>query len=188
MSPSALGEELSVPNTERRCEMFRALSPIVPRICIELGTVRNSNGEARLRVGPQRSAVRNDAAVHDVVKQAKPSPGYLVLEEVQFEFDSDRLRPSARSVLDDLASVISHRINQKVRFLIEGHADAVGDTDYNQKLSERRAASVVRYLADVHGVDGERLSAVGMGERALVDLQTPGGSRNRRVSIKTVMP
>ena len=111
-----------------------------------------------------------------------------MLEEVQFEFDSDRLRPSARSVLDDLASVISHRINQKVRFLIEGHADAVGDTDYNQKLSERRAASVVRYLADVHGVDGERLSAVGMGERALVDLQTPGGSRNRRVSIKTVMP
>ncbi|TMG97111.1 MAG: OmpA family protein, partial [Betaproteobacteria bacterium] len=73
--------------------------------------------------------------------------------------------PAARPQLDALAAGIRLLpAAQAVR--IEGHTDAAGSDRYNEQLSQKRAYSVKRYLVAMHGIDPERLHAVGLGEYA----------------------
>ena len=131
------------PMSDRQCSMFRALSRMIPANCVNPSQSGRIDTKGRLKIGRQRSTIGGPTSGRDdVVEQSKPPPGYLVIEEIQFDFDSDRLAQSARAVLDDLARVIKHSINHRVAFVVEGHADAVGQADYNQSLSERRAAEV----------------------------------------------
>jgi OmpA-OmpF porin, OOP family len=63
---------------------------------------------------------------------------------------------------------------------VEGHTDNQGAADFNKKLSEQRAASVVRWLVQ-HGVDASRLSSQGFGfERPIDSNDTPDGRKNNR--------
>lgn len=68
-------------------------------------------------------------------------------------------------------------------FLVGGHTDAKGDNDYNQKLSERRAASVKRFLKQKFDISDDTLVAVGYGEEQLKNASDPEASENRRVQI-----
>jgi outer membrane protein OmpA-like peptidoglycan-associated protein len=67
---------------------------------------------------------------------------------------------------------------------IEGHTDNQGPDDYNQDLSERRAASVRRYLIS-QGVESERLRSKGFGESQPIDdnRTAAGRAENRRVEF-----
>jgi OOP family OmpA-OmpF porin len=75
--------------------------------------------------------------------------------------------------------------------LITGHTDRIGDDKYNQKLSERRANQVKKYIAS-QGVDASRLHAVGKGETMpVVDCKGVRGKKlieclqpNRRVVVE----
>ena len=71
---------------------------------------------------------------------------------------------------------------------IEGHTDSRGSDAYNQKLSQRRAQSVIRYLAASFGIEEDRLLAVGKGEgEPLADNGTDSGrQKNRRVQIVNI--
>jgi OmpA-OmpF porin, OOP family len=73
----------------------------------------------------------------------------------------------------------------EVNVTIEGHTSTLGATDYNQKLSERRAASSVKYLIS-KGIAKERLSAVGYGEQYPIGDNSveAGRAASRRVVIK----
>lgn len=66
-----------------------------------------------------------------------------------------------------------------------GHTDSTGSADHNQRLSERRADSVGRYLA-AQGVDPRRVMVVGMGiHHPIATNETPQGRQlNRRVEIE----
>lgn len=86
------------------------------------------------------------------------------LEGIEFDYDSDRIREQSYEKLNHAAEVLL--ANPDFKFMVEGHTDAAGGVDYNQKLSERRAASVVRYLAN-KGVDTTKLSSVGKGKSDL---------------------
>ena len=98
--------------------------------------------------------------------------------DVLFEFDKATLLPKAEATLTKAAAFIRERGARTVR--IEGHTDAKGDDAYNQRLSERRAASVRQWL-----------SRQGLGETQPVAPNTkPDGSddpdgrqKNRRVEI-----
>lgn len=74
---------------------------------------------------------------------------------------------------------------------IEGHTDNVGDAAMNQKLSQRRADSVVKYLVEKFGIDKNRLNAKGYGEdKPVADNKTAAGrQQNRRTlaSFETVV-
>jgi outer membrane protein OmpA-like peptidoglycan-associated protein len=70
-------------------------------------------------------------------------------------------------------------------FRIEGHADPRGTPEFNLKLSEDRARSVVAYLTAKAGVLPERLQPVGKGSTELLNLQQPDAAENRRVTIVT---
>jgi len=70
---------------------------------------------------------------------------------------------------------------------VEGHTDSVGSDKYNQRLSERRAHAVVKYLIG-KGIESNRLQAAGFGEsRPIAPNETPEGrAKNRRTEFHIV--
>ena len=102
---------------------------------------------------------------------------------VYFDLDSDVIQTRSFRVLDDVASVLEE--STFIRLLsVEGHTDSQGSSSYNRDLSERRAASVMRYLDD-RGIDGARLLSRGWGEEAPIDTNgtEEGRQNNRRVEF-----
>jgi outer membrane protein OmpA-like peptidoglycan-associated protein len=99
-----------------------------------------------------------------------------------FDFDSDVVKSDAQANLRELASSLGSYPDSEL--LIIGHTDNVGDGDYNQRLSERRATAAARYLVS-QGVSGERVATRGLGETEPVasnDTES-GRDANRRVEV-----
>ena len=115
--------------------------------------------------------------------QAPPPGKTAVALNVVFDFDSDTILPKYYPDLDKLGEVLVQYAQGAVE--ISGHTDNVGPDPYNQLLSQKRAESVQRYLAQRFPIAVERLRAVGYGKslpRATND--TPAGrSINRRVEV-----
>ncbi len=106
-----------------------------------------------------------------------------IVTNINFDFDSDALRPDAREKLARVLAIL--KANTDVNVKVIGHTDSTGPEDYNQALSVRRAQSVANYLAD-NGVNAGRLSVDGRGEsEPLVDNATRAGRAvNRRVEFE----
>ncbi len=98
-----------------------------------------------------------------------------------FDFDSDVVRSNAAVNLDALASSLVKYGDSNL--MIAGHTDAVGSSDYNQRLSEHRAEAAARYLTS-QGV-ARHIATAGLGEREPVASNATEGGRqqNRRVEI-----
>src|SRR3954453_5201654 len=78
-----------------------------------------------------------------------------------FDFDESTLRPEGRAALDELVTELGEIKYGSIRVI--GHTDRIGENDYNQALSERRANAVKNYLARKN-VPAERIEAVGKGK------------------------
>jgi OmpA-OmpF porin, OOP family len=102
---------------------------------------------------------------------------------VNFDFNKSDIR---KSDLDDLQKAVDFvKKYPDYKISIEGHTDSIGTPEYNQGLSERRAAAVKAYLLS-HGVaDGARIRTAGFGEtKPIADNKTKEGRfQNRRVEI-----
>jgi outer membrane protein OmpA-like peptidoglycan-associated protein len=103
---------------------------------------------------------------------------------VYFEFDSDRLQSDSVVLLERVGVALSAQELAAFRFSVEGHTDSVGAAEYNDALSQRRAAAVERFLEGA-GVPSARLETVGRGESAPVatNVDPTGRQRNRRVEL-----
>ncbi len=106
--------------------------------------------------------------------------------KVTFGVDSSELSGEARQALNDVTAVL--RQYPETRITVAGYTDSTGAEDYNQRLSERRAAAVSNYLVQ-GGVESQRLNRVGYGESQPVASNDTeqGRAQNRRVEI-TVTP
>jgi OOP family OmpA-OmpF porin len=104
--------------------------------------------------------------------------------KVLFDFDKSSLRPDGKKELDGLASRLQGKYSQIDRVDVVGHTDSIGTDGYNQKLSERRAATVKSYLGE-KGIPAAKLTAKGMGEsQPVADNKTRDGRQlNRRVEV-----
>jgi len=102
-----------------------------------------------------------------------------------FDFDKSVLKPEGKAKLDDLTGKIKD-INLEVIIAV-GHTDWIGTEEYNQKLSERRAAAVKAYLVS-KGIEPNRVYTEGKGEKQpIADNKTAEGrAKNRRVEIEVV--
>lgn len=112
-----------------------------------------------------------------------PLGDVVALDGVTFEFNSDRLRPDAATILDDAAEVLVRYPEMLVE--VAGHTDSIGPDAYNQTLSQKRSESVRQFLIE-RGISAERLTAVGYGEsepRASNDTEE-GRELNRRVELR----
>lgn len=104
---------------------------------------------------------------------------------LMYDFDSDNIRSESGKNLRALATSLSKYPNTDV--MVVGHTDAVGGTEYNQSLSQRRADAAVAYLV-AQGVSRDRLRALGRGEtEAIAGNDTEDGRQmNRRVEVAIV--
>lgn len=102
-----------------------------------------------------------------------------------FDFDKAIVTAEGKERLDKLVEKLDG-MNVEVLVAV-GHADAIGTNEYNQKLSERRAAAVKAYLVS-KGVDQNRIYTEGKGETAPVasNETESGRAKNRRVEVEVV--
>ncbi|MEO0086144.1 MAG: OmpA family protein [candidate division WOR-3 bacterium] len=103
---------------------------------------------------------------------------------VYFDFNEATIKlPESKEALDAAARILQE--NPGIRVEIQGHTDEIGTDAYNQRLSERRAASVVKYLVENYGIAANRLTSVGFGRsRPKADNSTEEGrAQNRRVEF-----
>jgi peptidoglycan-associated lipoprotein len=102
---------------------------------------------------------------------------------IRFGFNESTLTDAARTQLNELSDCVKKGGGGKVT--LEGHADERGTEEYNLQLSNRRAASVRKYLTDL-GVPPNRLDTVGYGENrpAVEGHDEAAWAANRRVEFK----
>lgn len=107
----------------------------------------------------------------------------LQLYGIHFDFNKATLRTEGERLITDIAKTLE--LNPLWSLAIEGHTDSIGGADYNLKLSQQRAESVVRALVERYKIAPERLTAVGFGmskPKAANDT-LHGRSLNRRVEL-----
>jgi len=103
---------------------------------------------------------------------------------VKFAFNKDNLTPKSKEALDQLAASIGSTKGYIIS--LEGGCDSVGDPDYNYDLSQRRANSVIQYLASKYNVPAHRIYVIGLGKDKPVESNktATGRADNRRVDVR----
>ena len=107
-------------------------------------------------------------------------------KNIQFETNSARIKSVSRPVLDEVASILMQYPNYNVS--IGGHTDSIGNADFNQRLSEKRAKACLDYLAQ-KGVSRSRMSSAGYGESQPIanNKYEAGRKQNRRVEFNVFL-
>ena len=116
--------------------------------------------------------------VSDIAK-SKPS----IDLEVYFDYNSSAISPRAEPDLMTLGKALTNPDLKGSVFLVGGHTDAKGGDDYNQRLSERRAAAVKRFLKEKFDIPDDTLVTAGYGKQQLKSSSDPFSAENRRVQI-----
>lgn len=127
--------------------------------------------------------VRENQRVRDIVRRVD-------LDSITFDTGSATVRESQVPYLGDIAGGMLDVIedNPAAVFLIEGHTDAVGSDLSNLVLSDRRAETVARILADGFGIPPENMVTEGYGEQFLKVNTDADERQNRRVTIRNITP
>ena len=103
---------------------------------------------------------------------------------VKFAFNRDVLTPKAKEALDQLAASIASTKGYIIS--LEGGCDSVGPTEYNYVLSQRRANSVIQYLASKYNVPAHKIYVIGLGKDKPMESNKTAAGRadNRRVDVR----
>jgi outer membrane protein OmpA-like peptidoglycan-associated protein len=103
---------------------------------------------------------------------------------VKFGFNKDNLTPKAKDALDQLAGSIASTKGYIIA--LEGSTDSVGSAEYNYDLSQRRADSVIQYLASKYNVPAHKIYVIGLGKDKPVESNktSEGRADNRRVDVR----
>jgi outer membrane protein OmpA-like peptidoglycan-associated protein len=128
---------------------------------------------ANTRVGVLTNTVANLDNYHAVAETS-----------VKFGFNKDNLTPKAKEALDQLAGSIASTKGYIIA--LEGGTDSVGPADYNYDLSQRRANSVIQYLASKYNVPAHKIYVIGLGKDKPVESNKTNAGRadNRRVDVR----
>ena len=135
---------------------------------------------------PSVAPVAPAAPAAPVVPPAPSVQKITLASKALFDFDKAILKPEGQAVLDrEIVSRIKE-VQKLELVLVTGHTDRLGSQQYNQKLSERRAAAVAAYLA-AKGVAKDKIETLGMGKTQPV----PGvvcNQSNRKALIACLQP
>ncbi|MGA2857337.1 MAG: OmpA family protein [Candidatus Sulfotelmatobacter sp.] len=128
---------------------------------------------ANSRVGVLTNTVANLDNYHVVAETS-----------VKFAFNKDGLTPKAMEALDQLAGSIASTKGYIIA--LEGGCDSAGPADYNYDLSQRRANSVIQYLASKYNVPAHKVYVIGLGKDKPVESNKTAAGRadNRRVDVR----
>jgi OOP family OmpA-OmpF porin len=128
---------------------------------------------ANSRVGVLTNTVANLDNYHAVAETS-----------VKFGFNKDNLTSKAQDALDQLGASISGTKGYIIA--LEGGTDSVGSADYNYELSQRRANSVIQYLATKYNVPAHKIYVIGLGKDKPAESNKTSNGRadNRRVDVR----
>ncbi len=106
----------------------------------------------------------------------------FILENINFETNSDELKSSSFARLDELVTEMQRRPASTIK--IVGYTDDLGGINYNLLLSKKRALSVKNYLID-KGIDTTRIVAIGLGKENPIATNSTAEGRalNRRIEV-----
>jgi outer membrane protein OmpA-like peptidoglycan-associated protein len=119
----------------------------------------------------------------DFALASAPSKPAIDLHEIFFEYNSAAITAEAEPQLRELGVALTDPLLKGSTISIGGHTDAVGSDEFNQNLSERRAATIKWYLVDHFGLQPADLRAVGYGKRQPKNRADVFAPENRRVAI-----
>jgi outer membrane protein OmpA-like peptidoglycan-associated protein len=103
--------------------------------------------------------------------------------DIQFDYNSDQISSASMPAVRSLGEALSNPNLKGSTFVVAGHTDAVGGEAFNQGLSERRADTIKRFLAEKYGITGSELVTVGYGKSRPKDPNAPMDPINRRVQV-----
>jgi OOP family OmpA-OmpF porin len=108
----------------------------------------------------------------------------VVETTVHFGFDKSDLTSKAKKALDQLGTEIPNTKHYIV--VVDGNTDSTGPADYNYQLSQRRADSVINYLAQKYNVPAHKIYLIGLGKDkpAASNRTAKGRAENRRVDVR----
>ncbi|HSH64649.1 MAG TPA: OmpA family protein [Bacteroidia bacterium] len=135
-----------------------------------------------------KNMIKSDSANKNFVIEKLPEKPVMI--PISYDFNSSKLSPEAKNILD---TTVMRLLTQNPNLIVElsSHTDNKGADDYNMKLSQKRAESILNYLTE-KGIDKSRLTAKGYGETVpIAPNQNKDGSDNpegrqlnRRTEIK----
>jgi len=110
------------------------------------------------------------------------------VDPVYFNFDKSDLKPEGIALLDAFIAKLAENNCKDYEIDVNGHTCNIGAKAYNQKLSERRAQSVVKYLVS-KGINNAYIGAKGFGETkpAFPNTKKANREKNRRAEIDLVI-
>lgn len=128
----------------------------------------------------------------EVVELEKIPSEPIIIGNIRYDFDSPNLTQDSKNILDTTLLVLFQKY-PNVKIEIRAHTDSKGSDDYNMRLSQKRAESVVKYLKS-KGVPESQMIGQGYGETLpLVPNETPDGKddpigreKNRRTEFKII--
>ena len=147
------------------------------------GAARDANGAAVQAQGTARDALDRANAAHKLAEGKFLYQVVLSDDSVKFPTNVHELSPEAQARLGELVDRLKGE-NRNVYLEIQGHTDAKGAADFNEKLGEARAEAVRRFLNE-KGVALNRMSTISYGKDSPVAPNTTpeGRAQNRRVVI-----
>lgn len=149
-------------------------------------------------VDSDSDGVPNDRDACTSIKHTKTvdetgCPTYLeqkggeVIINILFPINSSMVSSYYHQRLMELATILNR--NNNLIAILEGHSSAIGDSDYNQNLSEQRAKAVYRMLTQIYEVDEAQIESVGYGENRLIDTTFTDEAHkiNQRTEVKVML-
>jgi len=152
----------------------------------KIGTLENSLSQMDGRIG--QVDAKTEKALN-ALNNLRLERRFVVdmKDGANFAFNSANLPTSARKEIDGFLSDLKGDLNssESAVFLVTGHTDSVGSTDYNYELGKRRADAVGRYLITQKKMDPLRVVTVSYGDTAPAaeNNNSQGRAKNRRVEI-----
>lgn len=151
-------------------------------------------GKYEFRILPMDKATIGYVYVEDPwlqvlqMKAKQSQDSLLIIENIYYDYGSAEILPAAEITLTKVLKVM--QLDPSITIEISSHTDSRAGTDYNQRLSQKRAQNVVDYLVK-RGIDKKRLTAVGYGESRLLNKCSDGvectedeHAKNRRTEFK----
>ncbi|MGA9526661.1 MAG: OmpA family protein [Terriglobales bacterium] len=136
----------------------------------------------KAQMAANTAAQRVDTLTNTVINLDNYKP--VAETSVHFGFNKDNLTKESKEAIDQLAASVASTKGYIIT--VEGATDSVGSADYNYDLSQRRADSVIQYLASEKNVPAYKIYLIGLGKDKPVDSNktSAGRAKNRRVDIR----
>ena len=138
-----------------------------------------------VKIAPEKRVNRNVLKRRPDLRRIAPS---IDIQAINFAFGSTQIPVNERWKVQNIGIALNNLIarNPDEVVLIEGHTDAVGTRQANQRLSEGRAASLKRDLVRYFNVPSYNIDTVGYGEDYLLVQTQNENWRNRRVTLRRI--